>query len=458
MAYINTRSGKRFDPAHPVWDDIDVSDIAHAMSMLCRANGHLREFFSVARHCVNCANEAKARGLSEKIQLACLLHDAAEAYLGDLTRPVKEHLPRFRSFEENLQNAIYQKFIGAKITVEESRKVKDIDDAMLFFEFLYFMGGRLPVEGARHPVDAGLFPPFLRAGQGGLSACFLSLAASRCLCVGVDICSKAWVAAALRGEAIAVERFFSIAQLCERFGDADIILIDIPIGLPECKEQKTFRPDGEVQRLLKGRACTVFPTPCRQAVYAESYAEAARLQERFRNDGLPAQSYGIARNIRDVDMFLAPHPAWRERLLESHPEYCFFRLNGNRVIQEGEKSEEGTRKRAAVLEGYVAGAAEAVRRSGLPAHDVLDALCLAVTGRLILQRGMVSLPDRPRPDSRGLPMPWRRQKTLNAAVSFEAPSQAACPSPARPPACPERGRAAPQDPRGPPPARRRSPP
>ena len=69
-----------FDPLHPNTDLIDIEDIAHALSMLCRANGHFKSFYSVGQHCINCAKEAKARGYSSFVQLACLLHDASEAY------------------------------------------------------------------------------------------------------------------------------------------------------------------------------------------------------------------------------------------------------------------------------------------------------------------------------------------------------------------------------------------
>ena len=75
MSSIKTYTGVMFDPVHPEAERIDILDIAHALSMLCRANGHFRSFYSVGQHCINCAREAKARGYSERVQLACLLHD-----------------------------------------------------------------------------------------------------------------------------------------------------------------------------------------------------------------------------------------------------------------------------------------------------------------------------------------------------------------------------------------------
>lgn len=120
-------------------DHIDIIDIAHALSLMCRANGHISHFYSVAQHCLNCAAEAKARGLSKGLQLACLLHDASEAYISDITRPVKRSLPQYLEFEEVLQNQIFDKFNLAHLTKEEHELVKEIDDVLLYHEMLTLM-------------------------------------------------------------------------------------------------------------------------------------------------------------------------------------------------------------------------------------------------------------------------------------------------------------------------------
>ena len=143
MSSIMTRSHKMFDPLRPDPELIDIEDIAHALAMLCRANGHFKSFYSVGMHCINCANEAMARGYSRKVQLACLLHDGSEAYLSDVTRPVKEELPRYREIEEPLQDLIWEKFLGEPLTEEENRLVFLIDDHILENEFPALMGAKL---------------------------------------------------------------------------------------------------------------------------------------------------------------------------------------------------------------------------------------------------------------------------------------------------------------------------
>ena len=143
MSAIMTNSKKMFDPLHPDEALIDIQDIAHSLSMLCRANGHFRSFYSVGQHCINCAREAQSRGYSRRVQLACLLHDASEAYLSDVTRPVKQELPQYKLIEEPLQNVIWEKWLGSTLTQEEDRQVFSIDDDILENEFPALMGEKL---------------------------------------------------------------------------------------------------------------------------------------------------------------------------------------------------------------------------------------------------------------------------------------------------------------------------
>ena len=146
MSCIKTYTGVMFDPLNPDPDLIDIVDIAHALSMLCRANGHFRSFYSVGQHSIKCMREAKERGYSEKLQLACLLHDASEAYLSDVTRPVKKELPKYLEIEKPLQDAIWTKYLAESLTQEEYDRVFEIDDAILFHEFVALMDARLSDE------------------------------------------------------------------------------------------------------------------------------------------------------------------------------------------------------------------------------------------------------------------------------------------------------------------------
>lgn len=134
--FITTYSGLHFYPTRPAAEDIRIEDIAHALSLLCRGNGHVSHFFSVAQHCVNCCIEARDRGYSDRLILACLLHDAGEAYMSDVIRPLKVDMPDYIRQEEHLLDVIYEKYLGSILTEEERILVKQVDDDMLYYDML----------------------------------------------------------------------------------------------------------------------------------------------------------------------------------------------------------------------------------------------------------------------------------------------------------------------------------
>lgn len=136
---IHTYTKTEFWPLDPKVEEVKIEDIAHALSLTCRANGHANHFFSVAQHSINCAKEAKHRGYSQRVQLACLLHDGSEAYISDMIRPVKRYIESYLEIETTLQRTIYEKFGLSDLTEEEFTQVFRIDDAMLRYEMTVLM-------------------------------------------------------------------------------------------------------------------------------------------------------------------------------------------------------------------------------------------------------------------------------------------------------------------------------
>ena len=131
---MNTIYGVLLDPKNVKADDIRLYDIAHPLSFICRGVGQVKHFLSVGQHCINCAKEAEGRGYSDRVILACLLHDGAEAYVSDIIRPVKVLLENFDEIEDRFQEAIYEHFGLGDLTEEERELVHLIDDAMLWNE------------------------------------------------------------------------------------------------------------------------------------------------------------------------------------------------------------------------------------------------------------------------------------------------------------------------------------
>lgn len=132
--FITTYTGKHFDYENPDPDQICIEDIAHSLSLTVRGNGHVRTFFSVAQHCLMCAKEAEARHLSDRIILACLLHDASEAYMSDVPSPVKHTLPYYEEQEKALLDMIYTKFLGSPLDEAEAQAVDEIDHGLLIYD------------------------------------------------------------------------------------------------------------------------------------------------------------------------------------------------------------------------------------------------------------------------------------------------------------------------------------
>jgi len=121
--WMQTFTGRRFWPLDPAPGDIFIEDIAHALSRLCRYNGHCLRFYSVAEHSVHLA-----RHVSRASALWALLHDASEAYLADIPRPLKAHLPGYAEMERRVMAAVAQRFA---LPPEMPEEVKRADDRII---------------------------------------------------------------------------------------------------------------------------------------------------------------------------------------------------------------------------------------------------------------------------------------------------------------------------------------
>jgi 5'-deoxynucleotidase YfbR-like HD superfamily hydrolase len=135
--WIQTYSGRQFFPLNPNPADIAVEDIAHSLSHLCRFAGHCRVFYSVAEHSVRVSQLAERfahESVRWYIALWGLLHDASEAYLIDLPRPLKrseEIGPGYRNAETRLMEAVCRRF---DLRPQEPLEVKSADQILLMTE------------------------------------------------------------------------------------------------------------------------------------------------------------------------------------------------------------------------------------------------------------------------------------------------------------------------------------
>jgi predicted RNase H-like nuclease len=221
--------------------------------------------------------------------------------------------------------------------------------------------------------------------------------------VGVDGCKAGWVAIAIdaRGNfGHSVERSFT--ALVDSYHGASLILVDIPIGLPDGSEERAC--DKWARKYLgKPRSSSVFPVPCRDALSA---ANPTAVNERTTGRKLTLQTLAILEKIREVDAFLRSDDN-RNRVRETHPEVCFWALNGKRAMRHHKSSSQGITERETILRRAFPASREVVRellaahpRRALGHDDILDALAAAVTAR----RKVQTLPTHPPRDRNGLAM------------------------------------------------------
>ena len=234
---------------------------------------------------------------------------------------------------------------------------------------------------------------------------------------GIDGCRGGWFAVLLedspsRGGRPRVtdvllfdtEDFKTLAGILD---GCSLALIDIPIGLPARGERPS---DSAVRKLLGARGSSIFPMPVRDAVYADSYAEACRINAEATGKKLSKQAWNILGKVRSIDRFLRMREEYRLILRESSPEYCFV-LAAGCAPGHGKRTPEGVRERSAILaaratgwEGVRVEARNAYSRRELSDDDILDAGILAVSAYLAVSGGMVEVPSEIEYDDCGLPV------------------------------------------------------
>lgn len=235
--------------------------------------------------------------------------------------------------------------------------------------------------------------------------------------IGVDGCKSGWFWVTLthpRKWEAGIEPNFN--QVWNRWRQAESILVDIPIGLRDSGYEERLC-DREARKALgRPRTSSVFPVPCRAALYAEGYRGACDINERHTGRRLSRQTWNIAGKIREVDDLLRSRPPARGVVREIHPEVLFWALNGGKSMKSNKRTDDGFKERVQLLElrypgsqAIVASVLNEFARKDVERDDILDALAAAATGKL--SRGSLwSLPEHPDRDSTGLPMQivyWR---------------------------------------------------
>lgn len=229
-------------------------------------------------------------------------------------------------------------------------------------------------------------------------------------CVGVDGCRKGWVSVALRDlHAPHLMVHEDMHALWREHDSADIILIDMPIGLLESGVSER-ECEYEARRLLGTRRSSVFPVPCRDAVYAARNEEAMAVNLERTGRQLSLQSLAIRGKIRQVDELLRKDERARRLFKEVHPELLFCGMNNGYAMLHHKKGRPGRLERLSLLSEIagerivdaVMAQAKTYRRRDLAWDDIIDALAAAVAASH--PKELLSIPENPPLDAHGLPM------------------------------------------------------
>lgn len=145
QSWMTLHSRRQIDLYDCREQDIDISDISWALARICRFNGHTSRFYSVACHCLGMAKYAIEMKLPTEVILKCLLHDAKEAYYGDITKPVQKLLGiKWEwSWEQSVAKAVAKRFFRHPDAVIDTRTVKELDDLFCLVEGYVLIGGHL---------------------------------------------------------------------------------------------------------------------------------------------------------------------------------------------------------------------------------------------------------------------------------------------------------------------------
>jgi predicted RNase H-like nuclease len=231
---------------------------------------------------------------------------------------------------------------------------------------------------------------------------------------GADGCRTGWIVAFVHpsGDEVRVRIEARFADILAAPEQPAIVAVDMPIGLPARAGYGGRGPANAVRPLLGQRQSSVFSVPSRRAVYADDYAEACRvaLQTSDPPRKVSKQLFMIAPKIREIDAALRADAGAAARVFEVHPEVAFWRLNGERALDQPKKVRgtpyaPGLALRRGLLVGAgIPEAAHAVPPRGAAADDLLDALVCATVARRLHAGLAQPFPPAFQRDEFGLPM------------------------------------------------------
>ncbi len=228
--------------------------------------------------------------------------------------------------------------------------------------------------------------------------------------LGIDGCKGGWIAVEIDGDGNgSVGVFDTIYRALIMHPTCDVMLVDMPIGLPDSLNP-VRECDTIARKLLgKGLASRVFDPPPRRALDFSFYEDACALCETILDRKISRQSFGIAPKIKELDDILRRHRDYVGRVREAHPELAFAAMNNRQAMRVSKKQKAGLQGRLQVLQRHYPHARDlfnyakqSILRKDAALDDIVDAMALAIMARSA--KRLRSIPSDSRRDAVGLPM------------------------------------------------------
>ncbi|MDQ6994776.1 MAG: DUF429 domain-containing protein [Mariprofundaceae bacterium] len=226
--------------------------------------------------------------------------------------------------------------------------------------------------------------------------------------IGIDGCKKGWFFVSLDdNEKWKIGVVKEIKDFLPQITDSKLVLIDIPIGL-KGQDKKERLCDKLARKVLGNRRSSVFPAPCREAIYCLDENEASQVNEKNTGRKLSKQSWAISGKIKEVDLFIQGNSIINN-FREMHPEVCFWALNNKQAMVHPKKQQNGIDERLEILSRYCPQTQDIFNesldrflRKEVAKDDILDAMIGAVTAKL--NQNLETIPNDSEIDDVGIKM------------------------------------------------------
>lgn len=225
---------------------------------------------------------------------------------------------------------------------------------------------------------------------------------------GIDGCRSGWFCLVedLSSGEIGVRIISTIGEVLEWLPLPEVVAVDIPIGIPDVGYRLC---DVEARKILgHPRASSVFFTPVRMVLQADSYREACEISRKYSGKMLSKQTWNITSRIREMDVFVREYGKGQQWIREIHPEISFWAWNGGKAMSFSKRVAQGQEERERLVRTVYGNRLDYMREKlsfkGFNYDDVLDSFAALWSARRILNGEAIVLPQDPPQDAMGLRM------------------------------------------------------